>query len=79
MLKRLGSYSILALLLLLLAASARAQLGNSGSIEGQVKDQSGAAVANATVEIAYGVSGFQRTTTTGSDDSRTCRSIHITW
>jgi hypothetical protein len=69
MLKRLGSYSILALLLLLLAASARAQLGNSGSIEGQVKDQSGAAVANATVEIAYGVSGFQRTTTTGSDGS----------
>jgi len=47
------------------ATPSRAQLGNSGSIEGQVKDQSGAAVANATVEIAYGVSGFQRTATTG--------------
>jgi hypothetical protein len=44
-----------------------AQLGNAGSIEGVVKDPSGAAVANATVEIAYGVSGFQRTTTTQSD------------
>jgi len=51
------------------ATPSRAQLGNSGSIEGQVKDQSGAAVANATVEIAYGVSGFQRTATTGSDGS----------
>jgi len=34
-----------------------AQLGNSGSIEGTVKDASGGAVANATVEINYPVSG----------------------
>ena len=53
--------------LLFCAAPIRAQLGNSGSIEGVVKDQSGSAVTNATVEIAYGVSGFQRTATTGSD------------
>jgi Carboxypeptidase regulatory-like domain len=51
------------------AIPARAQLGNSGSIEGVVKDPSGAVVGNATVEISYGVSGFQRTTTTGSDGS----------
>jgi hypothetical protein len=44
-----------------------AQLGNAGSIEGVVKDPSGAAVAGATVEITYGVSGFQRSTTTQSD------------
>ncbi len=43
--------------------------GNSGSIEGVVKDPSGGAVANATVHIAYGVSGYERTATTGSDGS----------
>src|ERR1700731_2911006 len=49
------------------AVPGRAQLGNSGSIEGVVKDPSGAAVANATVEVSYAVSGFQRQTTTGAD------------
>ena len=44
-----------------------AQSGNGGSIEGVVKDPSGAAVAGATVEITYGVSGFQRSTTTQND------------
>jgi hypothetical protein len=44
-----------------------AQLGNAGSIEGVVKDPSGAAVAGAKVEITYGVSGFQRSTATQSD------------
>jgi hypothetical protein len=44
-----------------------AQSGNGGSIEGVIKDPSGAAVAGATVEITYGVSGFQRSTTTQSD------------
>ena len=34
------------------------QLGNSGSIEGVVKDPSGAAVVNATVEIKDPVSGY---------------------
>jgi hypothetical protein len=40
---------------------------SSGTIEGAVKDQSGAAVANATVEISYAVSGYKRTATTGTD------------
>jgi hypothetical protein len=51
------------------AAPGRAQLGNSGSIEGVVKDPSGAAVAGATVEISYPVSGYKREITTGSDGS----------
>ncbi len=67
MLKRLGSYSILALVLLFSAAATRAQLGNSGSIEGVVKDASGGVVAGATVEISDPVSGYHRQATTGSD------------
>ncbi len=51
------------------ALPSRAQLGNSGSIEGVVKDPSDAVVANATVEIAYSVSGYSRTAVTGSDGS----------
>jgi hypothetical protein len=46
---------------------ASAQIGNSGSIEGTVKDPSGAAVVGAQLEITYGVSGFVRTITTGAD------------
>jgi hypothetical protein len=71
MLKSLHSVSFLLLVLSLsfAASPARAQLGNSGSIEGVVKDQSGAAIANAKVEIAYGVSGFRRAATTGTDGS----------
>jgi hypothetical protein len=66
-----SGYGLLGLswLLLLLAAPSRAQVGNSGSIEGVVKDQSAAAVANATVEISYPVSGYSRTTSTASDGS----------
>src|SRR5580704_4776936 len=67
MLKRLGSYSILAMALLLSAATSWAQLGNSGSIEGVVKDPSGGVVAGAQVEISFPVTGYQRQTTTGSD------------
>jgi len=55
--------------LLLTAAPAKAQMGNSGSIEGVVKDPSGGVIAGATVEISYAVSGFHRETTTGSDGS----------
>ncbi len=69
MLKRLGHYSILALVLLFSARSGWAQGGSSGSIEGVVKDSSGAAVVGATVEISYSVSGYNRTTTTGSEGS----------
>src|SRR6202521_3361160 len=71
MLKRLSIcvVSVLGFVLLLTAESAKAQLGNSGSIEGVVKDASGGVVAGATVEISYAVSGFRRETTTGSDGS----------
>ena len=71
MFSNLRFYALLALglSLLLTASSSRAQLGNSGSIEGLVKDPSGAAVPNATVEISYPVSGYSRTTTTGTDGS----------
>jgi Carboxypeptidase regulatory-like domain len=55
--------------LLFCAAPIRAQLGNSGSIEGVVKDASGGVVPGATVEIAYSVSGYSRIATTGTDGS----------
>jgi Carboxypeptidase regulatory-like domain len=44
-----------------------AQTGNSGSIEGTVKDPSGAAVVKASVEITNVVSGYKRTTVTADD------------
>ena len=47
--------------------SLRAQLGNSGSIEGVVKDQSGGLVPGAKVEITNPVSGLHRETTTDTD------------
>jgi hypothetical protein len=68
MLKRLGSYLILGFVLVFAAAASWAQ-GNSGSIEGVVKDSSGGVVANATVEVSNPVSGFKRETSTGSDGS----------
>jgi hypothetical protein len=52
-----------------MAAPGFAQLGNSGSFEGVVKDPSGSSVAGATVEITYAVSGFHRESTTGTDGS----------
>src|SRR5215467_15388092 len=69
MLKRLSTYLFLALGLVFFLAtgSAKAQLGNSGSIEGTVKDQSGGVVAGVTIEISYPVSGFQRQTITDAD------------
>ncbi|HEY4818182.1 MAG TPA: carboxypeptidase-like regulatory domain-containing protein, partial [Candidatus Acidoferrum sp.] len=71
MLDRFRSYGflILSLSLLLSAVPARAQLGNSGSIDGVVKDPSGATVPNAKVEISNPVTGFHRETTTDSDGS----------
>jgi hypothetical protein len=60
---------ILGLSLLFAAAPGRAQLGNSGSIEGVVKDPSGAAIVGAAVEISYPVTGFHREAATGSDGS----------
>ena len=69
MLKRLSicTVFVLGFRLLLTAAPAKAQMGNSGSIEGVVKDSSGGVIAGATVEISYAVSGFHRETSTGSD------------
>ncbi|HYL85107.1 MAG TPA: TonB-dependent receptor [Candidatus Angelobacter sp.] len=70
MLKRLRSYAVFVfgLVVLLAPGMARAQ-GNSGSIEGVVKDPSGAGVANAKVEISYVVSGLHREVTTNPDGS----------
>jgi len=53
----------------LLYAAAPGWAQSSGSIEGVVKDPSGAAIVGAVVEIAYPVSGFHREGTTGNDGS----------
>src|ERR1700704_5203718 len=68
MFKRFRGYRflILSLTWLLFAANGRAQ-SHSGSIDGVVKDQSGASVPGAKVEITYPVSGFHRETTTDTD------------
>ena len=60
-------FSLFVFCLFIVVLGASAQVGNSGSIEGTVKDPTGGAVPGATVEISYGVSGFVRTTTTGAD------------
>jgi len=52
---------------LVVMCAAYGQVGNSGSVEGTVKDSSGGTIPGASVEIRYGVSGFSRTTTTGPD------------
>lgn len=57
---------VLAFVSLLATPSSKAQ-GNSGSIEGVVKDPSGAGIGNAKVEISYVVSGFHREVTTAAD------------
>ena len=66
MLKSLSTFTVvLGLAVLFAAGPAKAQSGNSGSIEGVVKDSSGGVVAGATVEISYAVSGFKRETAIG--------------
>src|SRR5579864_1686477 len=69
MLKKLSIYVVfvLGIALFFEALPAKGQLGNSGSIEGIVKDPSGGVVAGATVGISYPVSGFQRQATTDAD------------
>ncbi|MGC1416541.1 MAG: TonB-dependent receptor [Candidatus Acidiferrum sp.] len=67
MVERFGKCLFLALVLLYSAATVKAQIGNSGSIEGVVKDASGAVVTGATVDISDPVSGYHREATTGSD------------
>jgi hypothetical protein len=58
---------IWALSILFCATRVVAQTGNAGSIEGTVKDPSGASVANATVEISNPVTGLKRSAVTGPD------------
>jgi len=65
---RLGALFLAVMLCLWASAAARGQ-GNAGSIEGVVKDPSGAGVGNAKVEISYVVSGLHRETTTANDGS----------
>ena len=69
MLKKFATHVVLVfgLLFSFAGAPASAQLGNSGSIDGIVKDPSGSIVAGATVEISYPVSGFHREATTDAD------------
>jgi Carboxypeptidase regulatory-like domain len=67
--RKVSAFLIVGLSLLFAAAPGRAQLGNAGSIEGVVKDPSGAAIVGAMVEISYPVTGFHRAATTGSDGS----------
>ena len=52
-------------LILFFCATTSSWAQSSGSIEGVVKDPSGAILANATVEISNAVSGYHRETTTG--------------
>ena len=55
-------------ILFLLTGSAFAQsLGNAGTIEGIVADQSGALVPKATITIANSVTGYRQTLDSGSD------------
>jgi hypothetical protein len=63
----LRGFAVFVIHFFIFALAASAQLGNSGTIDGVVKDPSGAIVRGATVEINNLVSGYSRTTTTGSD------------
>jgi hypothetical protein len=60
-------FLVLAFGSLVSGVAVRGQVGNSGSIEGVVKDPSGSAVAGASVEMSNPVSGFRREITTGDD------------
>jgi hypothetical protein len=74
----LRSFGLLAISLFLFVLGAAAQLGNSGSIQGVVKDTSGGAVAHATVEIIDVVSGYVRTTSTEADGSFRFTNVPLT-
>ena len=63
------AFALLGFGLLLFGGPSWAQLGNAGSVEGVVKDQSGSSVPGAKVEIANPVSGFHREATTDTDGS----------
>ncbi len=59
------NYIVIALVSLATAASAWAQTGD-GSIAGSVRDSSGGAIPNATVQISSNQQGFTRTTTSNA-------------
>jgi hypothetical protein len=61
------SLFILLLQAVFLVYAASAQLGNSGSIEGVVKDPSGAVVPGAAVQIANPISGLTRSAVTDTE------------
>src|SRR5277367_3085098 len=61
------SYSLLAWMSLFAIGTVHGQSGNSGSIEGAVKDPSGAVIAGASVAITNPVSGYTRSAETGID------------
>ena len=69
MIVRRLAFFVLSLGLLICAAPSRAQLGNSGSIEGVVKDPSGGSISGAKIEITNPVSSFHRETTSDADGS----------
>ena len=60
-------FAVFALQIVLFVCLAAAQIGNSGSIEGVVKDPSGRAVPSATVTIMDPVSGYQKSTNTNTE------------
>jgi hypothetical protein len=62
-------FSFLSLSVFLHAGTLFAQSGNSGTINGVVKDPSGAVVAGAAVTVHNPVSGYDRTATTDSSGS----------
>src|ERR1700752_1644798 len=70
-------FSCLSLAIFLHAGALFAQSGNSGTINGVVKDPSGAVVAGATVSIHNPVSGYDRSTTTDSTGSFTFSNIPL--
>ncbi|MGB7495094.1 MAG: TonB-dependent receptor [Candidatus Acidiferrum sp.] len=65
----LRSFAVVVLFVSVYVASVAGQTAGSGSIQGVVKDPSGAVAAKATVEIENAVSGYTRTTSSGSDGS----------
>ncbi|HLZ11621.1 MAG TPA: TonB-dependent receptor [Candidatus Acidoferrum sp.] len=60
-------FFVVAITAFLGTAPLRAQLGNSGSMEGVVKDTSGAVIPGAQVELSNPVTGYHREATTGAD------------
>lgn len=70
---------LMLLVCLLIAAprASRAQGANSGTVSGVVKDQSGAVVPGATVEIINPVSGYTRSTKSGAQGEFTFANVPL--